>query len=384
MTTSAPLAELYAWLRLSLEPNLGPATARGLLGHFGLPQQIYDQSVGMLSRYVSTQLASQLHAAPTDELEQKIQQTLAWAQVPDQHILCLADSSYPAALLNLHDPPLVLYAKGNLSQLQYQGLAIVGARSATQSGLENARGFARFFATEGWCIISGLATGIDTAAHQGALSVEQPASTIAVLATGIDLIYPARNRALAHQIAAQGLLLSEFPLGLSALRHHFLRRNRLVAALSRGVLVVEAATKSGSLTTARLATEIGREVFAIPGSIHSAMHKGCHQLIRSGAKLVESAEHIFEEMGHNLPLPLIMPAPSKQAATAAPKALPANLAPSLLQVVESMGYDALSPDQIQNRCEGFDTTQIGVALAQLELLDIVALLPTGLYQRINY
>lgn len=372
MTTSATSSELYAWLRLSLEPELGPATARKLLAHFGLPHQLYEQSVGMLSRYVSTSLAAQLHAAPAEELEQQIQQALAWVQVPDQHILCLADSHYPATLLTLHDPPLVLYAKGDLSQFTYQGLAIVGARSATQSGLENAHGFARFLTSEGWCIVSGLATGIDTAAHQGALAAQQPNSTIAVLATGMDRVYPARNRDLAHQIAQQGLLLSEFPLGLSAMRHHFVRRNRLVAALSRGVLVVEAALKSGSLTTARLATEIGREVFAIPGSIHSPMHKGCHELIRSGAKLVESAEHILEEMGHNLPLPFTPPSQN---------ALPSDLAPDLMQVAEAMGFDAVSPDQIQNRCEGLDASQVGVALAQLELFEIVSLQTNGLYLR---
>ena len=265
MTSSASSTELYAWLRLSLEPNLGPAKARLLLAHFGLPHQLYEQSVGMLSRYVPTQLAAQLHAAPAKELEQHIQQALAWGQVPDQHILCLADSHYPAALLNLHDPPLVIYAKGNLSQLQHQALAIVGARSATTQGLANAHDFAKFLTSEGWCIISGLALGIDTAAHQGALAAQQPNSTIAVLATGMDRVYPARNRDLAHQIAQKGLLLSEFQLGQSAMRHHFVRRNRLVAALSRGVLVVEAALKSGSLSTARLASEIGCEVFAIPG-----------------------------------------------------------------------------------------------------------------------
>lgn len=378
MTPPASSTELYAWLRLSLEPNLGSAKARLLLAHFGLPHQIYEQSVGMLSRYVPTQLAAQLHAAAAKELEQHIQQALAWGQVPDQHILCLADSHYPAALLNLHDPPLVIYAKGNLSQLQHQALAIVGARSATTQGLANAHDFAKFLTSEGWCIISGLALGIDTAAHQGALAAQQPNSTIAVLATGMDRVYPARNRDLAHQIAEKGLLLSEFQLGQSAMRHHFVRRNRLVAALSRGVLVVEAALKSGSLSTARLASEIGCEVFAIPGSIHSPLHKGCHQLIRSGAKLVESAEHILEEMGHNLPLPF-----HENSAKAAPKphSLPADLAPELQQVAEAMGTERLSPDQIQNRCAGLTTAQVGAALAQLELFELVSLQTGGVYVR---
>lgn len=383
MTNSVSAPELYAWLRLSLEPNLGPAAARMLLATFGLPHQIYDQSVGTLSRYISTQLAAQLHASPDAELEEKIQQTLAWEQQTDQHILCLADPHYPAALLNLHDPPLVLYAKGHLSQLHYQALAIVGARSSTHSGNENAYHFARFLASENWCIVSGLASGIDTAAHQGALAAQQPNSTIAVLGTGMDIVYPARNRDLAHQIADKGLLVSEFPLGARALPYHFVRRNRLVAALSRGVLVVEAALKSGSLTTARLATEIGREVFAIPGSIHSPLHKGCHQLIRSGAKLVESAEHILEEIDAGLPL---FSSPTKSKHTTSlpssrkPTSVPDDLAPELLQLLNVMGYDAISPDQIQNRCD-LSAAQIGVALVQLELLDLVMQEVDGRYLR---
>lgn len=383
MTNSDSSPELYAWLRLSLEPNLGPAAARMLLATFGLPHQIYDQSVGTLSRYISTQLAAQLHADPDPDLEQQIQQTLAWEQQTDQHILCLADPHYPAVLLNLHDPPLVLYAKGNLSQFHYQALAIVGARSSTNSGNENAYRFARFLASENWCIVSGLATGIDTAAHQGALAAQQPNSTIAVLGTGMDIVYPARNRDLAHQIAAKGLLISEFPLGARALPYHFVRRNRLVAALSRGVLVVEAALKSGSLTTARFATEIGREVFAIPGSIHSPLHKGCHQLIRSGAKLVESAEHILEEISHGMPLFSTHSATKNSATTTSvkkPTPIPDDLAPELQQLLNVMGYDAISPDQIQNRCD-LSAAQIGVALVQLELLDLIMQELDGRYLR---
>lgn len=376
---SASSLEQYAWLRLALEPNLGPAAARQLLAHFGLPQQIYQQSVGTLSRYLSSQLAVQLHASPDEALETKIQQALSWASTPDQHILCLADSHYPAALLNLHDPPLILYAKGQLSQLNYPGLAIVGARSATRSGNENARDFARFLGSKGWCIISGLASGIDTAAHLGALAAQQANSTIAVLGTGMDLVYPSRNRDLAHQIAAQGLLVSEFHLGARAMPYHFLRRNRLVAALARGVLVVEAATKSGSLTTARFATEIGREVFAIPGSIHSPLHKGCHQLIRQGAKLVESAEHILEELGQNpRQQPLALDA---APAVAKPRAIPSHLAPELQQLLQTMGYDALSPDQIQNRCDDWDAAQVGAALMQLELMDLITQQLDGCYLR---
>lgn len=380
MTSITSKTERYAWLRLSLEPGLGPATARKLLAHFGLPDQIYAQSVGTLSRYVPTNMALQLHAEPTEELEQLIDQTLTWAEAPDQHMLCLADEAYPAALLNLHDPPLVLYGRGQLAQLSYQGLAIVGARSATQQGLENAHGFGRFLASEGWCIVSGMAAGIDTAAHEGALAAQQPNSTLAVLATGIDRVYPASNRALAHRIVDQGLILSEFHLGQSAMRHHFVRRNRLVAALSRGVLVVEAALKSGSLSTARLATEIGREVFAIPGSIHSPLHKGCHQLIRQGAKLVESAEHIVEEMGHNLPLPFSASAPvSAPPAPAKPKPLPDHLSTTQKTLLHALGSEALTADQLHNRCSELSIAEVGIELAQLELLDVIKQSSAGVY-----
>lgn len=374
MTTlrTAP-SELYAWLRLSLEPNLNANSARLLLANFGLPHQIYEQSISSLSRYIDTSLATQLRSTPSDELEQQLQYTLAWAQASDQHILCLADTHYPNALLELSDPPLVLYAKGDLTQLRYSALALVGSRNATPSGLENAYHFAHFLASQGWCIISGLATGIDTAAHQGALAAQQTNSTLAVLGTGMDLVYPARNRDLAHQIADQGLLLSEFPLKSKALPYHFIRRNRLVAALSSGVIVAEAALKSGSLTTARFAVDIGREVFAIPGSIHSPLHKGCHQLIRQGAKLVESAEHILEELGQHVRPPL-KPIRSAQPSTNGP------LDPKQQQVLEAMGFDPASPDLIQQRC-GLTTSDVGVALVQLELLDLIVAQKDGRYLR---
>lgn len=378
MTTSAPNTELYAWVRLSLEPNLSSALARLLLANFGLPQHIYAQSISTLSRYVPTSLAVQIHASADPDLEQRIQASLAWKELnANHHLLCLADHSYPTALLNLHDPPLMLYAKGDLSQLDHPALAIVGARSATTAGNDNAYHFAQFLSTKGWCIVSGLASGIDTAAHQGALAAATANSTIAVLGTGMDLVYPARNRDLAHQIADKGLLLTEFPLGAKALPYHFLLRNRLVAALSKGVLVVEAALKSGSLTTARLATEIGKEVFAIPGSIHSPLHKGCHQLIRNGAKLVESAEHILEELK-------VAPRhiATHQDIPAAPtlKTIPQDLELDLKHVLDVMGYDEISPDQLQQR-SNLNTAQLGAALVQLELFELITQQRDGRYIR---
>lgn len=374
MTTSASITEQYAWIRLALEPNLSPSLARLLLATFGLPHQIYDQSISSLSRYIPTPLAVQLHTSATDSLEQQIQLTLSWAQQTNHHLLCLADERYPSTLLTLHDPPLVLYAKGQLNQLQQPALAIVGSRSSTASGNENAYHFSRYLAEQGWCIVSGLATGIDAAAHQGALAAQRPNSTIAVIGTGIDLVYPARNRDLAHQIAADGLILSEFPLGAKALPFHFIQRNRLVAALSQGVLVVEAALKSGSLTTARYASEMGRDVFAIPGSIHSPLHKGCHQLIRQGAKLVEMAEHILEE------LPLASQPQIVHSATRPPKRHSAQLTSEQEHVLQAMGYDPVSANQIQYR-SSLSTAQVGTALVQLELADLIHQQLDGLYIR---
>lgn len=375
MTTSASTSEQYAWIRLSLEPNLSPSLARVLLATFGLPHHIYAQSISTLNRYVPTALATQLRANTSDAIEQQIQHTLEWAQQADHHLLFLADDHYPADLLSLHDPPLLLYAKGDLQQLQLPALAIVGARSATAAGTENAFHFAHYLVEQGWCIISGLATGIDTAAHQGALAPQRANSTIAVMGTGLDLVYPSRNRELAHRIAAQGLLLSEFPLGAKALPYHFLQRNRLVAALSKGVLVVEAALKSGSLTTARYATEMGRDVFAIPGSIHSPLHKGCHQLIRQGAKLVEMAEHILEELPKGL-----QPTGTLPSSTRPPKQSNSPLSPLQEQVLHAMGYDPVSANQIQKR-SSLSTAQVGTTLVQLELADLITQQLDGLYLR---
>src|SRR5690606_13554363 len=204
-----------------------------------------------------------------------IEATLAWAAHSDHHLLTLGDAAYPPLLLETSDPPPLLYAVGDLERLSAPAVAIVGARNATPGGLDNARAFAKALAQQGWCVVSGLAAGIDAAAHEGAMAAGAGGgSTIAVMGTGADIIYPARNRTLARRIAAQGLLLSEYPLGMPALPHQFPRRNRLVAGLSRGVLIVEAALQSGSLITARLAGDMGREVFAMPGSIHSPLSRG--------------------------------------------------------------------------------------------------------------
>lgn len=380
MSPLAPSSsELYCWLRLSLEPSLSAAQARTLLTQFGLPPEIYSQSVGMLSKVLPSHLAAQLKANASIEVDAQIQHAVAWAAEPPNHLITLADPDYPQALLESHDPPLLLYAKGNKQLLNVPSLAIVGARSSTQVGNENAFAFAQHLSEVGWSIVSGLATGIDAAAHAGSLAAQNPnASTIAVLGTGLDIIYPARNRDLAHQIAQAGLLLSEFPLGTRALPHHFPQRNRLVAGLATGVLVVEAALKSGSLITARQALELGREVFAIPGSIHSPLSRGCHQLIRQGAKLVESAEHIQEELSHKQPQLQHYAKPAQPTAT---RRTP-PLAAGQQQVLDVMGFDPITPEAIQHRTQ-LDLATLATHLLELELAGKIALSQSGHYQRLS-
>ncbi len=368
--------ELSAWIRLSLEPGLGPAQARSLLASIGLPQDIYALPAAALGKYLPVELARQLRQAPSDHTQAAIDDTLQWLQHPGHHLITLADPAYPRMLLDIHDPPLLLYANGSLAHLGKPIISIVGARSASAGGMDNARAFARHLAEQGWCIASGLASGIDAAAHEGALMAGPTAgSTIAIMGTGIDIVYPARNRELAHRIAQEGVLLSEFPIGTRALPYQFPKRNRLVAGIARGVLVVEAAKQSGSLITARLASEMGREVFAIPGSIHSPLSRGCHALIRQGAKLVESAEDIREELGVS-GAPPAFPA-SKGRPTRKQQAVED---PISQLVLEALGYDPVPLDTLHQRSQ-LDVPQLTARLLELELREIVVRLDDGRFQR---
>jgi DNA processing protein len=289
--------ELMPWLRLSLVNGLGARGQIQLLWALGEPAAIFAAPIEVLAPYVGLPLAQAIHSAAELDSAQ-IQDCLAWMEHPQHYILTLADSRYPKQLLNLPDPPCVLYAQGDLSLLTKAALSIVGSRSASAQGVQNAQAFAQHLSVQGIAIVSGMASGIDAAAHRGGLL--ERGSSIAVVGTGLDRVYPASNRALAHELAASGLLLSEFVIGSPPKAEHFPRRNRLIAALGLGCLVVEAAIGSGSLITARQAVDIGREVFAIPGSIHSPTAKGCHQLIKNGAKLVESAADIIEELSAQL------------------------------------------------------------------------------------
>ncbi|CAM4323745.1 DNA-processing protein DprA [Bordetella muralis] len=399
--------ELSAWLRLSLEPGLTPSMRYPLLSALGLPEQIYALSAPALARYVPQQLAIQLAADTPAEIQAQIDRTLEWAAQPNHHILTLADPVYPQSLLTIADPPVVLYVNGDPARLTQPALAVVGARSATPGGCENARAFARHLASHGWCVVSGLAQGIDAAAHEGALLAgPDGAGTVAIMGTGIDRVYPAGHRELAHRIAEHGALVSELPLGMGALPHHFPLRNRLVAGLARGVLVVEAARQSGSLITARLAGESGREVFAIPGSIHSPLSRGCHALIRQGAKLVETAQDITDELGGEQPAasratsrtrtPTRTRTSGKSSDTspspARPAASPATAADAQEAVadvdiptsplLQALGYDPLHLDALQART-GLDIPTLTTQLLELELAGHIARLDGGQFQRLK-
>jgi DNA processing protein len=376
--------ELAAWLRLTLTPGIGNDTARRLLAAFGLPQTVFEQGSAALRQVVGPAQASAL-GAPPPALDAQLQVTLDWLAASDaaiqRRVVTLGDPLYPPSLLALEDPPLLLYLLGQLDGLQAVGwpshaLAIVGSRNPTPQGLENARQFARALRAAGLVIVSGLALGVDGAAHEGALQdAGEPGdglATIAVIGTGIDRVYPRRHRELAHRIAARGLVVSEYPLGTPPLPANFPRRNRLISGLSQGTLVIEAALQSGSLITARLASEQGKEVFAIPGSIHSPQSRGVHALIRQGAKLVETAQDVLEE----LHWPARAPAPEDPAA---PDPGPDADSAALLQ---ALGADPVGLDALQART-GLQTAILQARLLELELEGRVGRLPGGLFQRLG-
>lgn len=356
---------LADWLRLLSTPGVGNETARKLLAAFGLPEAVFAQGLDALQAVAGTRVAKVL-LTPPDDLDDSVTRTQAWlAAAPDRHILTLADADFPQELLQMADPPLLLYVAGRLDVLHHpRRLAIVGSRNPTPQGAVNARQFARALGEAGVCVVSGLALGVDGAAHEGALEAHAP--TMAVVGTGLDRVYPKRHLELAHRIAANGALLSEYPLGTPPLPANFPQRNRLIAALSQGTLVVEAAVQSGSLITARLAAEQGHEVFAIPGSIHAPQSRGCHALIRQGAKLVESAQDILED--------LRMADPSERET--------ATVVTSQGGLLEAMGFDPVGLDALQART-GLDTATLQAKLLELELDGLIGRLPGGLLQRMG-
>lgn len=367
--------DLAGWLRLALTPGIGNGTARKLLAAFGLPQAIFSQQEPALRQVVSQAQATALAAAPP-ELQTQLEATLQWlhGDAAQRRVLTLGDPSYPAALLNIEDPPLMLYAIGQDVGHWPDAMAVVGSRNPTPQGLTNAHEFAKAFAECGLTVVSGLALGVDGAAHAGALAGASPGqfATIAVVGTGLDRVYPKQHLALAHRIAAAGVIVSEYPLGTPPLAENFPRRNRIIAALSQGTLVVEAALKSGSLITARQALEQGKDVFAIPGSIHSTQSRGCHLLLKQGAKLVESAQDVLEELA---------PASRRPAVAAEASAAPqATQDQADCSVLVAMGFDPVSLDALMART-GVDAALLQVRLLEHELDGRVARLAGGLFQR---
>lgn len=355
-----------AWLRLTFTRGVGLETQRRLLSVFGLPERVFAAPGTAVRAAVGERAARALAAFDGDD---EVRRALDWASQPGNHLVTLADPAYPAALLEIADPPTLLYVKGRVDLLNARALAIVGARNATAQGASTAEQFARELSRGGLTIVSGLALGCDASAHSGAL--DGAGSTIAVTGTGADRIYPPRNQDLARRIAEHGAIVTEFPLGTPALRENFPRRNRIISGLARGVLVVEAAARSGTLITARMAGEQGREVFAIPGSIHSPLSKGCHQLIRQGAKLVDDARDILSELQL-----------ATTAASVAPAAVDAPLDDAQRGLLDAMGFDPAGIDLLVQHT-GLTADTLSAMLLSLELENRVAVLPDGRFQRIR-
>jgi DNA processing protein len=422
--------ELAAWLRLTLSPGVGNAAARKLLAAFGLPTAIFTQSFTALSQVVGSALAANL-VKPPAKLPALLDTTWRWLEggsfdaastadatpfsaqkkvedglVEVRQVLALGDANYPQGLLNMEDPPLLLYLLGtrvleekiatmpvgqaaiatkfvafNLNTCIKNSVAVVGSRNATPQGLVNAHEFSQALGAAGVTVVSGMALGIDGAAHEGAIEGLKSAAgadsgqlaTVAVVGTGLDRVYPKRHHGLAHAIARHGLIVSEYPLGTPPLAANFPKRNRLIAGLTQGTLVVEATLNSGSLITARLAAEQGKEVFAIPGSIHAGQSRGCHALIRQGAKLVETVQDILEELKLDFAI-------NSVASTACPEGDSGTFDVEN-DLLEALGFDPVSLDALQART-GMDTPALQAKLMTLELEDRVARLPGGLFQRV--
>ncbi|MBY0573661.1 MAG: DNA-processing protein DprA [Undibacterium sp.] len=370
--------EWMDWLRLVQTPGVGGDTARKLLSAVGLPSQIFKTEFAVLRQLVSDRIARVLVGAITEDIAHQIEVTACWLQQSNHHIVHLADAHYPKALLEIPDPPVLLYVKGRLDLLSAQSIAVVGSRNATRQGVLNAEKLSESLSHSGIVIVSGLAAGIDAAAHQGGL--RGVGSTIAVVGTGLDLVYPASNRGLACLLAQDGCIVSEYALGTPPIASNFPRRNRIISGLTKGVVVIEAAAQSGSLITARLALEQGREVFALPGSVHSPLAKGCHQLIKQGAKLVESAQDILEEIQFDLPQSSRNVEKHSDASTS-PASVP-GLSEANLRVLSMIGFDPVHIEVLATEL-ALAIADLSAELCELELLGTIENLPGGYVQRCN-
>jgi len=375
--------ELGAWLRLATTPGIGRALARRLLAALGSAERVLAADVDTLLSFAGPAVVDTLKRRDLRDAA-RLESTRRWldaatADVP-RDIVVLGDPRYPALLLDTADPPLLLFTLGRAELLAAPGVAIVGSRSATPQGMENAWEFAHFLSERKLTIVSGLAMGIDGAAHEGGMT--GPGSTVAFVGTGLDRVYPVDHADLMRRITEQGLVASEYPLGANAHPNNFPRRNRLIAGITRGTLVVEAALESGSLITARMALECGREVFAIPGSIHSPQSRGCHRLIQEGAKLVETGNDVLHELRLGL-------ADGARSAALSPSQ------PSLFATSSDDGNDAGGPDaglraalghdpvtfDVLSARTGMPSDQLAARLLELELAGVVERLPGGLLQR---
>lgn len=387
--------ELRAWLRLLLTPGIGGASARRLLSYFGGVQEIFSASEFDLQPLVSrVQAEALLHPPPL--LEAQFIKTLQWLSTKSSNLTAqralwpIGHFNYPASLLHLADPPLLLFVEGQIHQSLGPAVSVVGSRNPTPQGRQTAMRFGRALSEVGICVVSGMALGIDGASHQGALqsvtshsarplptppgvvdAVHLHWKTVGVVGTGLDQVYPRQHQNLAHDVIAHGLLISEYALGTPALAAHFPQRNRLIAALGLGTLVVEAAMRSGSLITARMALDLGREVMAIPGSIHAMQSHGCHWLIRQGAKLVENVHDILEELQiQTTSYKNNSPAPASTHSTATPH-----------PVLDHMGFAPISLDALQVQC-ALEISLLQSELLRLELEGCVGRLPGGMFQRL--
>ena len=354
-----PTSSALDLLRLSLVRGLSPRVQRILLERYGSAREVLAQPAD-LTDFAGPDVAGSL-ARGADE--KRVEQALDWARHPGNHLVTFDDDRYPAPLREVTDAPGLLYAQGRVDLLATPCFAIVGSRNATAQGQEDARAFARTLSDAGLCIVSGLALGVDAAAHRGGL--EGRSSSIAVIGTGVDVVYPDANNGLAARLARSGCIVTEFFLGTSPNARNFPRRNRLISGLARGVLVVEANYRSGSLSTARHANEQGREVFALPGSIHSTLSKGCHRLIKEGAKLVEDASDILVELRLE---PVRLPARKRRS--------PAH------PLLVAMGFDPVSLDLLAQRT-GMETSSLAAELSLLEIDGRICALPGGRFLRLD-
>lgn len=388
--------ERLAWIELALTPFVGAETFLRIIKYFGSAQNALSASVAEVTPFFHHQQAGKYWHSKI--AKQATEAAIEWEQAhSDARLLLLADNDFPAMLTNGLTPPPLLFVRGDSQCLHQPALSIVGSRHATPQAMRITRDFAAALAQKGVMVISGMAGGADTAAHQGAL--QAMGTTVAVWGTGIDRVYPARNKNLAAQIVAHGCIISEFPLGTRPSPGNFPRRNRLIAALSQGTLVVEAATESGSLITARLAGEMGREVMAIPGSIDNPLSKGCHTLIKQGAKLVENLEDILQECPHLLQkkdLQSYSHRPHLQTDDMSKSSISADgsedlssaqspdciLNPMEQQVLDGLGYGIMHPDMLVTTL-GMAATDVYAHLVTLELGGWITTLPGGCYQRIK-